>query len=248
MLDDLPGEFRKIQAKYNLPPGDFPNPDAFRADLDAFKIADFNKFSQRLVSTADEALSVDFPRLMRRFPADGCVPGTLGFPDSSDDDGGDGDRAAGSSSASARANEKRSSSSALHTPISAGARRVPYPPPYSALSTASPSSSRNPFSEPSDASHPAALRHQAVFESACDPQSRMLSAASGRTILADTGLPSELLREVWDVADWSARGELDKVQFEVAMRLCDRLRNTEPLDDAKRRVFAELGLQSRLHD
>ncbi|KAJ1839427.1 hypothetical protein LPJ57_010841, partial [Coemansia sp. RSA 486] len=42
MLDDLPAEFRKIQVRYNLPPGDFPNPEAFKSDLEAFKIADFN--------------------------------------------------------------------------------------------------------------------------------------------------------------------------------------------------------------
>ncbi|KAJ2805571.1 hypothetical protein H4R21_001209 [Coemansia helicoidea] len=248
MLDDLSGEFKKIQTKYSLPPGDFPNPEAFKSDLEAFKIADFNKFSQRLVSAADEALSVDFPRLMQCFPADGCVPGTLGVLDSSDDDDdGSGGQAVGSSLVGTVANEKRDNG-ALHTPISSVSRRVPYPPPYSALSAASSSSSRNPFSEGPEASSPAALRHDTVFESMCGPQSKALSAASARTVLAGTGLPTDLLREVWDIADWDARGELDKVQFEVAMRLCDRLRNKEPLGAAKQRVFGELGLQNRLHD
>ncbi|KAJ1946246.1 hypothetical protein EC988_005581, partial [Linderina pennispora] len=70
MLEDLPGEFRKIQVRYNLPPGDFPNPDAFKRDLEAFKIAEFNKLSQKLISNADDALAVDFPRLMQKFPTD----------------------------------------------------------------------------------------------------------------------------------------------------------------------------------
>ncbi|KAJ1731242.1 hypothetical protein LPJ61_002626 [Coemansia biformis] len=249
MLDDLPGEFRKIQAKYNLPPGDFPNPEAFKTDLDAFKLADFHKFSQRLVSAADDALSVDFPRLMQRFPADGCMPSSLGFPDSSDDDddgdGGGGERATSAGPAGSQASEKNGSGP-LYTPISPAPKRVPYPPPYSALSATSSSSGRNPFSEGPE-SNPSMLRHRVMFESICDPQSRMMSSASARTALADSGLPTELLREVWDIADWDARGELDKVQFEVAMRLCERLRAEEPLGTARRHVLGELGLQSRLH-
>ncbi|KAJ2783719.1 hypothetical protein H4R18_001557 [Coemansia javaensis] len=225
MLEDLPGEFRKIQAKYSLPPGDFPNPDAFKADLEAFKIADFNKFSQRLVANADEALSVDFPRLMQRFPANGTAD--LGFPASSDDSGGGG-------------------GDALHTPAPTLPRPAPTLPPYSALSAASSPSSRNPFSEGPEPSNPALLRHQVTFDGICDPHRRVLSSASARTVLADTGLPTETLRAVWDTADWDARGELDKVQFEVAMRLCERLRNKEPLDAATQSVMRELGLQSRL--
>ncbi|KAJ2857243.1 hypothetical protein J3B02_001130 [Coemansia erecta] len=234
MLDDLPAEFRKIQVKYNLPPGDFPNPDAFKSDLDAFKIADFNKFNQKLISSADEALSVDFPRLMQRFPGDSRRSAEIGLPESASDN-------------EASVSEKPSGR-ALYTPIAAGADgplQVLYPPPYSALSAASSSSSRNnPFGEDT-AANPGLLRYKAVFDGACDPKHRVMTAQAARDVLTDTGLAHELLREVWNAADWDSRGELDQVQFEVAMRLCERLKNKEPLDAARRQVLEELGLSNR---
>ncbi|KAJ2841018.1 hypothetical protein GGI22_008092, partial [Coemansia erecta] len=63
-----------------------------------------------------------------------------------------------------------------------------------------------------------------------------------------TGLPTDVLREVWNACDWNTRGELDQVQFEAAMRLCERLKKNEPLDAAKQSVFAELGLLNRFHN
>ncbi|KAJ2814831.1 hypothetical protein IWW50_007013, partial [Coemansia erecta] len=223
MLDDLPGEFKKIQVKYNLPPGDFPNPDAFKQDLEAFKIADFNKFSQRLVANADEALSSDFPRLMQSFPTNSRPSGDFGFPDASGSSQDEG------TPSSARFGEKT--------------RLTPYPPPYSALS-ASTSASRNPFGEDTD-NNPGILRYRKLFDGMCDPKRKMLPAESARNVLSDSGLPTELLREVWSIADWDSRGELDQVQFEVAMRICERLKGKEPLDASKTQVFTELGLLNR---
>ncbi|KAJ2360243.1 hypothetical protein IW150_007554, partial [Coemansia sp. RSA 2607] len=130
MLDDLPAEFRKIQVKYNLPPGDFPNPEAFKSDLEAFKIADFNKFSQKLIASADEALSVDFPKLMQKFPSDSRRSAEIGLPESAGD-GADGDAVDGQF-ASMRVSEK-AGGRALYTPIG-GTSTAPIPPPYSALS------------------------------------------------------------------------------------------------------------------
>ncbi|KAJ1819669.1 hypothetical protein LPJ75_001132, partial [Coemansia sp. RSA 2598] len=248
MLDDLPAEFRKIQVKYNLPPGDFPNPEAFKSDLEAFKIADFNKFNQKLIANADEALSIDFPRLMQKFPGDSRRSAEIGLPESASDDEGLSGRFG-----SARLSEKPSGR-ALYTPIGASADasgqpavQVPYPPPYSALSAASSSSSRNPFGEDM-AGNPGLLRYKAVFDGACDPKRKVMSAQAARDVLSDTGLAHELLREVWNVADWDNRGELDQVQFEVAMRICERLRNKEPLDAARHQVLVELGLANRAFD
>ncbi|KAJ2618008.1 hypothetical protein H4S08_000088 [Coemansia sp. RSA 1365] len=239
MLDDLPGEFRKIQIKYNLPPGDFPNPEAFRQDLDAFKIADFNKFSQRLVANADDALSADFPRLMQRFPSHGRSSAEFGFPDVEDD------VAEGSEFNNSRTSGFHNSRKS-QTPVPHMTQLVAHPPPYSALSAANSSSSRNPFGEDTD-NNPGILRFRTLFEGLCDPKRKMLPAAAARNVLADSGLPTELLREIWNIADWDMRGELDQVQFEVAMRICERLKNKEPLDNSRQQVFTELGLVNRLH-
>ncbi|KAJ2893884.1 hypothetical protein IWW38_002747 [Coemansia aciculifera] len=213
MVDDLPAEFRRIQTRYNLAPGDFPNPDAFKNDLEAFKIVDFNKLSLKLIANADEALSADFPKLMQQFPS-GSRP-----------------------------------SAEIQESSEAGVA-VTLPPPYSAMSMAAASSSvgaRNPFGEDTNSLSPGVLRYRAVFDEISDPQRRMLSGEAARRVLLESAsvLGNDLLREVWSVADWDERGELDKVQFEVAMRLCEHLKNKEPMDAAKQQVFGELGLLSK---
>ncbi|KAJ1997879.1 hypothetical protein H4R26_005666, partial [Coemansia thaxteri] len=220
LVEDLPTEFRKIQTKYNLPPGDFPHTEAFKNDLSGFKIADFNKLSQKLISNADEALSVDFPKLMQKFPTDSRRSVDIGLPEgSSEVDGGRfGDQ----------------------PPVTFR------PPPYSALSEAAASSSsgRNPFGEDTEG-HPGLLRYRGLFQERSDSTRKMLGADDAKEILSESGLPHEWLREVWNIADWDRRGELDQVQFEVAMRLCEHLKNKENLDAAKQQVFGELGLLSR---
>ena len=35
MLNDIVGEFREVQRKYNMPPGDFPKPNRFRGKLES---------------------------------------------------------------------------------------------------------------------------------------------------------------------------------------------------------------------
>ncbi|KAJ2752599.1 hypothetical protein GGI19_003717 [Coemansia pectinata] len=228
MVEDLPAEFRKIQTRYNLPPGDFPNPEAFKNDLEAFKIVDFNKLSLKLIGNADDALSVDFPKLMQRFPTDSRKSADIGL-DTFEEESGSG-----------RSSEKPSQRH-LETPIGV------VPPPYSALSAAASSSSgRNPFGEDTER-NPGILRYRALFDEISDPHRRMLAAEGAREVLSQSGLPNERLREVWNIADWDMRGELDQVQFEVAMRLCEHLKNKEAPDAAKQQVFAELGLLNRFN-
>ncbi|KAJ2553324.1 hypothetical protein EV175_002981 [Coemansia sp. RSA 1933] len=115
------------------------------------------------------------------------------------------------------------------------------------MSAASSSSGRNPFGE--DTEHnPGLLRYKAMFEGVSDPKRRVLTANNAHGVFSETGLSTDVLREVWNISDWNNRGELDQVQFEVAMRLCERLNNNEQLDTAKNHVFAELGLLNRFHN
>ncbi|KAG0248616.1 hypothetical protein BG011_010079 [Mortierella polycephala] len=68
LIRDLQGEFLKVQQIYSVPAGDFPNVTAFRQSLEAYKFENFAKISQPILSVAEEALSVDLPKIMKRFP------------------------------------------------------------------------------------------------------------------------------------------------------------------------------------
>ncbi|KAK9766146.1 hypothetical protein K7432_004984 [Basidiobolus ranarum] len=68
LIGNLDKEFVKIQQKYNLSPGDFPNVEIFKEGLKRYKFADFNKLNQRILDNVDEALSKDFPKLMHQLP------------------------------------------------------------------------------------------------------------------------------------------------------------------------------------
>ena len=68
LLANLDQEFVKIQQKYHLPAGDFPNPEKFKQNLALYDMDKFKSLKEDLVDKADEALSVDLPRLMSRFP------------------------------------------------------------------------------------------------------------------------------------------------------------------------------------
>ncbi|ORY94698.1 P-loop containing nucleoside triphosphate hydrolase protein [Syncephalastrum racemosum] len=68
LLNNLDQEFLKIQQRYHLPAGDFPNPAKFRQNLALYDMDKFKSLKEDLLEKADEALSVDLPRLMSQFP------------------------------------------------------------------------------------------------------------------------------------------------------------------------------------
>ncbi|KAF9208055.1 EH domain-containing protein 4 [Haplosporangium sp. Z 27] len=68
LIRDLQGEFLKVQQLYSVPAGDFPNVDAFRKCLEAYKFENFSRISTPILTSAEEALSVDLPKIMSRFP------------------------------------------------------------------------------------------------------------------------------------------------------------------------------------
>jgi hypothetical protein len=68
LIAKLPEEFAKIQKLHHLPPGDFPDLEKFRSNLKVHNMAEFPKFSPKIVGAMDEVLSVDLPRLMAAFP------------------------------------------------------------------------------------------------------------------------------------------------------------------------------------
>ena len=68
LLENLAGEFKKIQREHNLAAGDFPNPAAFRERLEALGLKHLNKLDKKLIINMDEVLAQDIPRLMQQFP------------------------------------------------------------------------------------------------------------------------------------------------------------------------------------
>jgi len=70
LIHNLPEEFVKIQKKYKIPAGDFPD---VRKYQDLLKEADFSKFpklSVKMIEQMEEVLSVDLTALLARFPRD----------------------------------------------------------------------------------------------------------------------------------------------------------------------------------
>ncbi|KAF9113601.1 hypothetical protein BGX27_001191 [Mortierella sp. AM989] len=68
LIRDLDKEFLKIQHLHGVPEGDFPNVEKFRQSLRAYKFESFSKVKEPILGVVEEALSIDLPKLMRRFP------------------------------------------------------------------------------------------------------------------------------------------------------------------------------------
>ncbi|KAI8361767.1 P-loop containing nucleoside triphosphate hydrolase protein [Blakeslea trispora] len=68
LLNRLDQEFIKIQNKHHLPAGDFPNPDKFKQNLAMYDMDKFKSLKEDLIQRVDEALAVDLPKIMSRFP------------------------------------------------------------------------------------------------------------------------------------------------------------------------------------
>ncbi|KAI9311987.1 P-loop containing nucleoside triphosphate hydrolase protein [Dichotomocladium elegans] len=68
LLNNLDQEFLKIQQRYHLPAGDFPNAEKFKRNLELYDMDKFKNIKEDLLARVDDALSVDLPKLMSRFP------------------------------------------------------------------------------------------------------------------------------------------------------------------------------------
>ncbi|KAG1052072.1 hypothetical protein G6F43_005765 [Rhizopus delemar] len=60
----------KIQNKYHIPAGDFPNPERFKQNLVLYDIDKLKSIKEDLLEKVDEVLAVDHPKLMSRYPMD----------------------------------------------------------------------------------------------------------------------------------------------------------------------------------
>ncbi|KAI9991235.1 hypothetical protein PInf_018867 [Phytophthora infestans] len=68
LLDNMAENFREVQRKYHLPPGDFPPIDAFVRQCADRKFAKFPSLKSRELQDIDEMLTKDIPALMASLP------------------------------------------------------------------------------------------------------------------------------------------------------------------------------------
>ncbi|XP_047955537.1 EH domain-containing protein 1-like isoform X2 [Salvia hispanica] len=67
LMDNLEGEFEKIQREHHLPAGDFPNVEQFREVLSRYNIDDFEKLKPKMIQAVDDMLGYDIPELLKNF-------------------------------------------------------------------------------------------------------------------------------------------------------------------------------------
>lgn len=171
LLQHLDQEFIKIQNKYHLPAGDFPNPEKFRQNLALYDMDKFKSIKEDLLERVDEALAVDLPKLMSQFPT---------------------------------GNPELEKSQLNPFDMSQGNPEVVHngqlPPSFWEYSNLDKSS------------------YMPTFQS-LHPRDGMVSGVNVKPILMETGLPNDVLADIWRLADWDNDGYLDADQFGVAMHL-----------------------------
>ncbi|KAK7320354.1 hypothetical protein VNO77_29759 [Canavalia gladiata] len=67
LIDNLAGEFGKVQREFHLPPGDFPNVEHFRESLNGYNIDKFEKLKPKMIQAVDDMLAYDIPNLLKNF-------------------------------------------------------------------------------------------------------------------------------------------------------------------------------------
>ncbi|KAJ3316482.1 Dynamin, partial [Gonapodya sp. JEL0774] len=186
LLANLPREFMAIQKKFNIPPGDFPDPERFRQRLEGFDLDKLPKYDKKTVAAVEELLSVDLPRLMLQFPQELTV-------------------APGAAAASPGSNLAGNPFQDILTEMQT----------FTAVS-GNPFEDESPSSAEKDSqgSPPRYVLHYDhippidkssfvhAFQS-LHPHDGKITGGAARPALEATGLDKETLSKVWRLADWS---------------------------------------------
>ncbi|TYH87101.1 hypothetical protein ES332_D01G092700v1 [Gossypium tomentosum] len=67
LIDNLEGEFGKVQRDHHLPPGDFPNVEHFKEILSGYNFDKFEKLKPKMIQAVDDMLGYDIPELLKTF-------------------------------------------------------------------------------------------------------------------------------------------------------------------------------------
>ena len=68
ILANLPGLFRSVMKRFNLPAGDFPDITDFKSKLEEQDFSKFHSLKQKYIDDAEHVMSTEFPRLMEALP------------------------------------------------------------------------------------------------------------------------------------------------------------------------------------
>ena len=213
LLDSLEEHFLKVhKANHNLPVGDFPDMTKFRRCMEGHDLSKFPKLDARLIDTMETVLSHDIPRLMAMFPQEGAPnPNAAAMEQSIGHVGAN-----------------------LHSqapPPPATTQQPAYGSNYGGGAAAA-ASGPSPFDAPPtagwDVTADDKLRYDEVFAS-LNPAGGKVSGASVRPVLERSNLPTDLLRQVWNLSDIDRDGHLDADEFAVAMHLAREATNGKPL-------------------
>lgn len=79
LIANLSEEFVKLQRKYKIPAGDFPDIKKYQEILKLYDFSKLPKYNPKLIEQMDEVLSRDLTELLSRFPKEGDakIPGAL---------------------------------------------------------------------------------------------------------------------------------------------------------------------------
>ncbi|KAM3579988.1 hypothetical protein VKS41_007705 [Umbelopsis sp. WA50703] len=181
LLANLDQEFIKIQHKYHLPAGDFPNPEKFRQNLALYNIDKFKPLKDDIISRVDEALSVDLPRLMSEFPSGNPL----------------------------LEEQERNPFAGLETyDAQTGATTEDYWT-WAAVD-------RNAYAP--------------VFNQ-LGPRDGKISGGQIKPVLMESGLPNDVLAQVWRLSDWDNDGYMGLDEFAVSMHLIKAAQRGEQLPE-----------------
>lgn len=68
LIENLVGEFTKVQQLYSIPTGDFPDIEEFCYKLKQHELGAFPKLSNKMLTVLEEAIIKDIPDLLRQYP------------------------------------------------------------------------------------------------------------------------------------------------------------------------------------
>lgn len=213
LLTSLEDHFLKVHRAYQLPVGDFPDVGKFRGTMEAHDLSKFPKLDAKFIDQMDAVLTRDIPKLMAMFPQEGtCTPHGTAVAESLGHVGAN------------LVSQCPPSRSVVNLPPAPPLPQA-FPPqqPQIAYQQAQ-SAPQLPLNE--SASRPAAwaisaadkARYDEVFSS-LGPSNGLASGLAVRPILERSGLPVDVLRQVWNLSDIDRDGHLDHDEFAVAMHL-----------------------------
>jgi len=213
LLANLEEHFLKVHRAHTLPVGDFPDVTKFKNVMEAHDLSKFPKLDMKMIAAMEEVLSKEIPRLMAQFPQEGAQPG---------------------SAVGQALNHVSEHVSAPKEPPPAQitySRPVEPPPPahpqlsYQTAAPVPPASAAWVIS-PQDKA-----KYDEVFTS-IGPVNGLASGVAIRPILERSGLPVDVLRQVWNFSDIDRDGNLDHDEFAVAMHLSRECTSGKPLPAA----------------